>query len=329
VKSDFIYIAAILRDTSFRRIANYLAYWPGYWLSLLFGKPFVFSSPFALSVEPVRGCNLSCSGCPAGGIKSNELKYISPDLFKKITDEVSSGVFYLQLWFQGEPLLHPQIETLIQHARLRKMFVVIATNGILLNEAVCETLVKSGLQKIIISIDVPGTNGDFSVGGNYNQALQNLVTLAKIKQKHYTSFPLIEAQMIVTADNETETKRFKTEMKAAGANKAKLKSAWFPDLNNKDLPVPGKHSRYRKNDDGSWRSRKTLRNRCSRIFSTMVVTYSGDVVTCCFDKNGNYIIGNIYDKPLIKIWKGNKFNEFRQKILSKRKYVDICRNCTE
>lgn len=328
MKTQLIYFFAVLKDTTFRRIANYIAMQIAYRHSLLFGRPFLPYAPVAISVEPVRGCNLSCGGCPAGNIKGADIKNINPDLFRKIIDEVSRHTFYLQLWFQGEPLLHPEIDYLIKYSRTKGMFTVIATNGILLNGSLCETLIRCGLHKIIVTIDVPGNKDSFSVGGNYKKGRENLEMLTNLKKKYKTSFPLIEAQMIVTSHNEKECDTFRKDMKDAGADTIKLKSAWFPDLRNPDLPVPEKHSRYRKNTDGTWRTKMPLHNKCMRIFTTMVVTYNGDVVPCCFDKGCNHIIGNISDHPLMNIWKNAGFRQFRLRILKDRKGVSMCRNCT-
>ena len=329
MKLSFLYILSILKDTSFLRIVNYIAIWPGYWISVIIKKPVLFSQPFALSAEPVRGCNLSCSGCPAGNISGKEIKTIEADLFKRIINDVASHTFYLQLWFQGEPLLHTEIDTLIQYARQKKMFVVIASNGILLNASVCEMLIKSGLSKIIVSINVSGKKSDFNVGGNYTNGKNNISLLSELKKKHKTSFPIIEAQMTVNAENEALTDMFKKEMKACGANKISLKTTWFENLNDINLPVPVKHSRYCKNPDGTWRPKKAIRNKCFRIFSTIVVTYNGDVVPCCFDKNIKYSMGNISEHNLMEIWKSERFNKYRSHVLKNRKINDICRNCTE
>ena len=151
--------------------------------------------------------------------------------------------------------------------------------------------------------------------------------LALLKKKHKTSFPLIEAQMVVTSHNENDCDTFRNDMKKAGADIIKLKSAWFPDLNDPSLPVPIKNSRYRKNPDGTWSLRKSIRNKCSRIFTTMVVTFNGDIIPCCFDKNCSYVMGNINNKPLLKIWKNVVFRKFRKGILDDREKTGICNNC--
>jgi hypothetical protein len=40
-------------------------------------------------------------------------------------------------------------------------------------------------------------------------------------------------------------------------------------------------------------------------------------------------MGNIKAKDFNKIWKGSDYKKFRQNILSDRKNIDICRNCSE
>jgi radical SAM protein with 4Fe4S-binding SPASM domain len=59
-----------------------------------------------------------------------------------------------------------------------------------------------------------------------------------------------------------------------------------------------------------------------------VITWDGKVVPCCFDKDASHIMGDLNKRSFREIWHGKKYNEFRRSLLSKRKEIDICRNCT-
>lgn len=321
------YLLVILRNTTFRRGWNYFSLQVLYAASLLLKRPFIAPYPFAVSAETVRGCNLACSDCPAGYTRGKEIAQMPFNVFIKGIDELSFRAFYLQLWFQGEPLLHKGLEEIIGHAVKKKMFTVIATNGTLLNENICAMIIRCGLGKIIVSADTG--NGFFHVGGSLDNSLTNIHRLAEMKKQTKSRFPLIEAQMVVTRDNENQTTDFKNKMMAAGADRVVFKSAWFKDLKNPDLPVPARHARYVKNTDGTWRTRKPVRNRCRRIFSTIVIGFNGDVVPCCFDKTCRWVLGNVKEENAGKIWRGEVFQRYRKEILNDRKQRDICQNCTE
>lgn len=308
---------------------NYFILKLSYWYSVIRRQPHVWAMPFALSAETVRGCNLNCSHCPAGALKGEQIRFMPEADFRQLIDRMYRKTFYLQLWFQGEPLLHPDIGSLVACAQRRKMYTVIATNAVLLTEDIREGIITAGLRHLIVSVDVSGRDADFFVGGNYNTAMENIRKLSALKKQRRLRYPIIEAQMVVTAYNEKNVSQFKREMKNSGADKITLKTAWFADLSRDDLPFPDRYSRYRKKAGGGWEPVKPIRNRCRRIFSTLVVTHNGDVVPCCFDKGCQYVAGNVLNEDPVQVWRGQRFMDFRRSVLKNRKGNAICVNCTE
>lgn len=314
---------------TFRRMWNAILLKGGLVYSGIRKRPYIWAMPFAVSAETVRGCNMNCSHCPAAALKGDQIRFMPADVFYNLINRIYRKTFYLQLWFQGEPLLHPQIGSLVAYAKKRNMFTVLATNAMLLSEERCGELIAAGLSHLIVSIDMSGSDADFFVGGHYKEAVENIRTLSDMKKRKKIRYPLIEAQMVVTAFNETEMIRFKQEMKNAGADKIKYKSAWFAELGKDDLPVPSRHARYKRKTAGGWEPVRPVRNRCRRIFSTMVVGYNGDVLPCCFDKQCRFMVGNVQNETPLRIWRGTRFMDFRRSVLKNRKSNAMCVNCTE
>ncbi|MFH2143656.1 MAG: SPASM domain-containing protein [Bacteroidota bacterium] len=52
-------------------------------------------------------------------------------------------------------------------------------------------------------------------------------------------------------------------------------------------------------------------------------------VPCCFDKDAEYILGDLSSVSLKEVWKSDQYRQFRQRILDERKNITICNNCTE
>jgi radical SAM protein with 4Fe4S-binding SPASM domain len=65
------------------------------------------------------------------------------------------------------------------------------------------------------------------------------------------------------------------------------------------------------------------------MWSSAVITVNGELVPCCFDKDANHKIGNLKKESFNTIWFGNVYNNFRNKILSGREEIEICKNCSE
>jgi radical SAM protein with 4Fe4S-binding SPASM domain len=68
---------------------------------------------------------------------------------------------------------------------------------------------------------------------------------------------------------------------------------------------------------------------CLRMWTSAVITCDGDVVPCCYDKNGLHNMGNISEMSFREIWRGEKYESFREKVMRDRKLVDICSTCPE
>jgi hopanoid biosynthesis associated radical SAM protein HpnH len=88
--------------------------------------------PLVLMLEPLFRCNLACPGCgkiqyPAEILRKN----LTPEQCFKAVEECGAPVVSVA---GGEPLLHPQIEEIIQGLIQRKKFVYLCTNAILLEK---------------------------------------------------------------------------------------------------------------------------------------------------------------------------------------------------
>jgi radical SAM protein with 4Fe4S-binding SPASM domain len=166
-------------------------------------------------------------------------------------------------------------------------------------------------------------------GGSLQKVIKTIVALATAKKELKSNTPQIEAQFIVMQHNEEQITAFLKMAKEIGADSVHLKTAQI-DWSNIDKLVPkqSKFSRYHKNKQGAWEMKRRLKKRCWRQWSSAVIASNGDVLPCCFDKNGEHAFGNLNQESFYNIWHGEKATEFRRTILHDRKQVEMCRNCT-
>lgn len=321
----------IIKLIEFRRFWNLHLLILSYWISLFTKKAKIWAAPFAISIEPTTNCNLSCAECPTGNNSlTRHLGNMNIDTFQKIIDLVYKKTFYLNLYLQGEPFIHPQLTEMISYAIKKKMFVCVSTNGHFLDEVTCDKLVKTGIQKIIISVDgaTNETYNKYRKSGNLTIVTTGIKILSESKIKQKTNLPLIVIQMLVNKYNEHEIKAVKHLTKSNGANRLELKSMQIYN-DSSFLSDNIKYNRYVKNQSGELILKKVLQNKCKRLWTNAVFTWEGNLIPCCYDKNANYIIGNIKDSDFENLWKNQKINSFRNKVLNNRKNIDICCNCTE
>jgi radical SAM protein with 4Fe4S-binding SPASM domain len=251
--------------------------------------------------------------------------------YKKIIDDVKSYVIYQMLYFQGEPFLNPDLYKMISYSDKNNIYTSLSTNGHFLNKENSIKIIKSGLKKILISVDgiTQESYEKYRVGGNLNVVLKGIKNLTQAKKTLRSQFPKIIIQFLVFSHNENEVAEIKKISEELSVNKLEIKSAQIIHSENYSLiPQTEKYSRYKKlNSKYSIKSK--LGNQCFRLWSTLVVTWDGSLLPCCFDKNNNYKMGNIINSDTLKIWRSNDFNNFRNGLLINRKGIEICCNCSE
>ncbi|HEV2246230.1 MAG TPA: radical SAM protein [Terriglobia bacterium] len=106
--------------------------------------------PVLAHIIPTRRCNLSCAYCNE---YDNFSKPLPPETMCRRLDRLADLGTSIITISGGEPLLHPQLEDIIRHIRLRGMIAGMITNGYLLTQARIESLNDAGLEHLQISID--------------------------------------------------------------------------------------------------------------------------------------------------------------------------------
>ncbi|MBI1930172.1 radical SAM protein [Candidatus Poribacteria bacterium] len=106
--------------------------------------------PLVAHLVVTRRCNLSCAYC-------NEYDKVSApvplDAMKKRISALANLKTAMITCTGGEPLLHPEMETIIKEIRGHDIIATMITNGYLLTKDRIQKLNEAGLQHLQISID--------------------------------------------------------------------------------------------------------------------------------------------------------------------------------
>jgi radical SAM protein with 4Fe4S-binding SPASM domain len=317
---------------SIRKVLNIVLVQLSYFLSTLLKKPLVWGKPFFISLEPSAICNLACPQCPTGtGDVKRSKNFLDLNTFKSIVDETAKTTAILSMYHQGEPLMHKSFSDMVKYARNQKIYTVTSTNGQLLTEEVCGSLVEAGLDRIIISLDgIDQESYDkYRVGGDFEKVVSGIRLLCEARRA--LRKPYIIIQFLVFKHNEDQVAEIRKLGKRLGADRVVIKSAQieYPESINEWMPVHKKYRRYWRNSKGDWMRGGKVKNRCRRLWHTTVITTDGMLVPCCFDKLAKYPMGNIGSGSIYQIWKSKEYNDFRRRVLGNRKGIGICTNCTE
>ncbi len=328
---DFI---NLLSNLTFRKAFNILKIYFSYHLSNFLKIPFHLGMPYTVSIEPTTSCNLACSQCPSGMKSfSRPTGNLKSETFKMIINQLHKNLIYLILYFQGEPYLNKNFFDFVKYAKEKKIYTATSTNAHFLNDENAQKTINSGLDKIIISLDGTDqkTYEKYREKGDFKTVISGIENLVKWKKKLNSSTPFIIIQFIVFKHNEHQIEEIKLLGNKLSVDKVEIKSAQIYDIENnyEMIPLNEKYSRYKIGEDGIYKIKNKLRNKCLRMWRGCVITHDGLVVPCCFDKDAKYQFGDLNKENFNTIWKGTNYKLFRKKLLKSRKEIDICRNCTE
>lgn len=285
--------------------------------------------PPAVSIELSSLCNLSCPECLTGtGTLKRKSGLIDFSLAEKIACEISGHSLSAYLYFQGEPMMHPQFYEIVR--LFRKMHPVIATNGHFLDKDNCVKLTHSGLRKIIISYDgmTPGTYNIYRREGDHSKVTEGIRLLAETVRREGSTM-IVELQFLIGRHNEHEVREAARFARSIGARFI-VKTMQVLDTDRAEIwmPVNDNRSRYLIREGKASRVHAPEKG-CLRMWTTAVITIEGDVVPCCFDKNGSYAMGNIKDQTFRDVWHSDKYRAFRKSVLKGRSVIDICKECPQ
>ena len=296
--------------------------------------PRIKGLPISLSLEPTTSCNLRCPECPSGlRAFSRPTGMLDHRLFQKVIDELHSTLLYLTFYFQGEPYLNPSFLDMVEYASSHGIYTATSTNAHFLTGEVAHRTVTSGLDRLIISID--GTTQDsyqaYRIGGSLQKVLDGTNNMVAAKRELRSNTPHVVFQFLVVRPNEHQVRDVHKLARELGVDQVVLKTAQIYNYKNGSplIPSDARYSRYGKNIDGSWSIKNHLFNHCWKMWHSCVITWDGKVVPCCFDKDAEFVLGDLKSSSFTAIWNGQKYTDFRRSLLHSRGEIEMCRNCTE
>lgn len=269
-------------------------------------------------LEITNLCNLACNFCPgtrrAGG-------FLKPEEFRLLAEKIRPHTQYLYLHLMGEPLLHPQLETILELADQMDFRVMITTNGTLLPER-SELLCGSpAVHKVSVSLhsfegnDCPGSMEDY-LNGCFQFAVQ-----AAEAGKHCG----LRLWNLDGADTRG----------ANGQNAAILRQmeAHFPKpwAENRQGCTLAKRVYLEWGERFEWPNLKGDEREtggfCYGLRDHVGVLCDGTVVPCCLDHEGDIPLGNLFEQSLMEILEQPRARAIYEGFSNRRITEKLCRTC--
>jgi MoaA/NifB/PqqE/SkfB family radical SAM enzyme len=141
-------------------------------------RSYITNRPIVVSYEVTLSCNCNCRHCDLGGVIENE-QQIKPEEYGDLTRRLRPLAAQIS---GGEPLLRKDIAAIVRAIKQAGVqYVILVTNGVLLNESNYLQLREAGVNQFSVSLDFPDERHDEfrRRPGLYKRLERSLPQLAK------------------------------------------------------------------------------------------------------------------------------------------------------
>jgi radical SAM protein with 4Fe4S-binding SPASM domain len=305
--------------------------------------------PKNLYVETTNKCNLRCKGCIQYRGNWELERDISLEELIMITDQLPD-LERAALHGIGEPLMNKALPKMIRHLKKQDVFVMLNSNGILLDEKMEHDLINAGLDELRISLDAASAEGyrKMRSSDSFDSILANLKHFENTLKVRRKNRPKISLWFLGTTENIAELPEFikiAADIRVAevylqrlvyfqdddGYGLAKQDSSLVDsdkgaieliqkshnlakelgvEFNASGLCAPADSLKGKSRSLAPWR-------KCYRPVTLMYITANGHVLPCCISPfsttyYSSIILGNVFATPLEEIWNGLKYTNFRK-----------------
>jgi radical SAM protein with 4Fe4S-binding SPASM domain len=272
-------------------------------------------------IENSTRCNYCCKFCPHGSSSFTRTKEVMElDTFKFILDKIKKEAPYITectVSGFGEPTVDFSLMDKIQYAIENQYRVHFVTNGSLLHKDTIEHLFELKINDIRISYHATDLNSYNEVTGVdcegcFLHATKTIKSAIELKKQ----FP--DTNVIITMDVIKENEHCVDEMIQLYSEQVDLLEIWKP---------------HNWTNWGSYRKGKIIKSTCGRLINgPLQIQVDGTINVCCFDFNGELVIGNFLKQSLEEIFKSELYDQILKAHSSEEEMQKsnlICKKCDQ
>jgi MoaA/NifB/PqqE/SkfB family radical SAM enzyme len=321
------------------------------------------ADPVCLYLEVTNECNLACKTCPITYAKVEEPAVLSLEQVKRLVSQFST-VKRVVLHGVGEPLLNRELPKIISWLKESGMYVLFNSNGTLINLRWREALIDSGLDEIRLSLDAATPETFAHVRGKplFHVIIRNIKGLMALKSERGSLTPLVSLWLTGLRETLKELPDFIRLARSLGIDRVYLQRLVYWEGEHDDQMARPEQSLFnslREEEEEIIRSGEELARElgvsfeasgatspaaslvseneerlwsaCMRPWTLMYISARGSSFPCCIapfstKKLGSLSLGNAFNQNLADIWNGQKYQEFRRRLLSADP-PECCRGC--
>lgn len=307
--------------------------------------------PTSVYIEVTKNCNELCTMCPRTHHWPDRRDNLSLESFRQIVDSIDN-LQRVVLHGLGEPLLNPQLFEMVRYLKERGVYVLFNSNALALTEKRRQALLASGLDEYRISFDAarPETYHKIRGVNGLPRVKRNILALTALQREQVSPKPKLSLWFTTMRDNIQElpavaqfaaeagiTELYIQRLVYFGEGLAVEEQSLYRKLNTQaeaalqetiaicqakgvavaasggERLVGEQHLAANLDEEQPWMA-------CTRPWRLMYIQANGDVSPCCFapftGKNGEPVLGNVFEQSVEQVWHGPKYREFREAFVS-------------
>ena len=313
--------------------------------------PVAQAEPVCLYLETTNRCNLLCTTCPRTFEDLEPPADMSWNLFTSIVNQFPK-IARVVLHGVGEPMMVRELPRMIRYLKERGTYVLFNTNGTLLTRKRALEIIDAGLDELRVSLDAAEPRAFELVRGRdmFDRIVRNVRAFTSLQREKRIDAPRVSLWLTGLKETIGQLPAFvrlahelgvrevylqRLVYFADGQGLARGESALFEQVDEAEADAireaetlaaslgllfnasgatePGT-SLKQKEADRPW----TL---CRRPWTLMYFTAHGRAIPCCiapFSMRGydSFTLGNATQQSLREIWNGERYQQFRQALLS-------------
>lgn len=273
-------------------------------------------------IEITNVCNLKCEFCPETNRKP---KFMDIDEFRFILDKIKDYTDYIYLHIKGEPLLHPNLDEILDVANNYGIKVNLTTNGTLIGKNKDLLLSKPGLRQVNISLHSLEQNTWYNNKEMYIDDVLEFVDEAR------TSNVIVALRLWNLGENIDEN-IIKNEFILKRLMEAfNLDTTIFENFNEKNGIKIRDRLYLNKDLEFIW---PDLNNElydekgfCYGLRDQLGILVDGTIIPCCLDGEGIINLGNIFEEEIEHILNNERALNLYNNFSNRHVHEELCKKC--
>lgn len=263
-----------------------------------------------IRIETTNRCNGNCVICPRDKMTRPIVTMDSAQFTYLIVQARDLGAKVVSPFGFGEPLMDTDIVENIRACTVLRLKTFITTNASLLTVDLAHDLLNARLSKIRFSMHGRGINYEL-VHRNFDfvEVMRNINTFLKINETRHENACVTAVTVIPMHGERIED----------------IRDFWQGKVDEVEIWRPHNFSVGK-----DYRQGKRVKKTCGRPHSGPVqIQADGLMVACCFDFNGELVLGDTHKESIEDILKGAKYNELRKRHETGDLAGLICESCDQ